>query len=96
MARSFLVPDNAELLTATGSVNDSSGAYAWLSLTAPTGNSVCGVFCGGSVYASACTLWVATVAACCVANHPTPFKCPAGVHVSLSGTGVCAVVALMK
>lgn len=96
MARRWPIPDNAEIVTATGSVSNSVGRIAWLSLAAPTGNSACGVFCGGSVYAAACTLWVATVAACQVAERMTPYNCPRGVHVSLSGTGACAIVALME
>lgn len=91
MARTWLTPSSACIVTASGSVATTTG-YAWFQLVAACHNAACGSFY--HLDASASNQLVTLVASASTTTDMVgPFKVGRCVYVRVAGTGASATVA---
>jgi len=93
MARSWLAPNSACILVASGCAIGSQGHYCWLLLAADD-TAACATFFGSPAATVGRQLVTLTAGACQSTGLVGPFRSPSGIYVRLSGTGASATVAL--
>jgi len=96
MARTWLTPQSACVVNASGCVNGSEGAYVWFVLAAGVTSGACAVFFRSNEADGGRKLLHLTTAACTATPMYGPFLTASGVYVTLAGTGACATVAANK
>uniref|UniRef100_A0A6M3KXQ9 Uncharacterized protein n=1 Tax=viral metagenome TaxID=1070528 RepID=A0A6M3KXQ9_9ZZZZ len=97
MAKVFLTPSVACILTSSGSVVGSEGAYVWLGLTGASDTAACVAFYRDQTATAGRELWCLSVASQGPRSTPMvgPFKAGAsGIYAQLTGTRASAIVAL--